>query len=107
MKRLGVLVAATMLSAPVAFAVTATPLPSSARLLTAREVIALYDGATLAFDNYEFDKSIRGTSHLDFKKGVIHGDYAYGGAEKRTFKGTIRMKRNNFCYTIGKTKKTA
>jgi hypothetical protein len=104
MTKVSLLAALAMLYAPAALALKAPPLPSSAKPLSAKEVIELYDGATIAFDNYEFDKSLTGTSHMDFKKKTIHGDYVYGDEAKKTFKGKIRMKSDNFCYKVNKNK---
>lgn len=104
MKRIGLFIAVTMFFAPAALAVEAPSLPASAKLLGSQEVVALYDGAAVAFDNFEADKPVKGTSHPDFKKGAIHGDYVYGSEKKKTFKGKIRMKGDSFCYKIGKEK---
>jgi hypothetical protein len=89
-------------------AVLATPavaqgapaLPATAKKLSGKEIATLYDGATVAFSNFTKDKPLTGKVTYDLKAKSQSGDFTYG-SQTGTFKGSIRVKGDTFCYTDG------
>jgi hypothetical protein len=86
-----------------AVALNAKRVPPTAKKLTAEEIIRLYDGHTVAFSNSSMNKPLTGEFTFDFKTKTIAGTYRFGD-DKGAFKGTIRMKGDNYCYKVRKNK---
>jgi hypothetical protein len=92
-----------LVSSPAA-AIKSPKLPSTAKKLTAAEIIRLYDGRTMSFSNFSLNKPLTGEVTVSFKTKTISGTYVFGD-EKGEFKGKIRMKGDNYCYSVGKKSK--
>jgi len=95
---------AFLLTVP-AFAIKGPRLPSTARKLSADEIVKLYDGHTISFSNFTLDKPLTGQFTVNYKAKTISGTYAYG-AETGTFKGAVRMNGDSYCYRVRKGKET-
>ena len=85
-------------------ALEAPKIPATAKKLSGSEISALYEGSTIAFNNFTMDKSLTGTVAVNIKGGTQSGSYMIGGAEKGEFKGTNRIRGDRFCYVNGKEK---
>jgi Protein of unknown function (DUF995) len=79
-----------------AFAADKVVLPPDAKMLTAAEVIAAYDGKSYAWDHPNTDK-VKGTVTFDFKKGYMSGTWN-DGKSKGEWEGKITMKGDQYCY---------
>jgi hypothetical protein len=88
-----------------ALALEAPELPSSAKKLSGSEIVALYDGATIAFNNFTSKLPLTGTDTYNFAKKSHSGSYSIGG-KRGTFTGQIRVKGDMFCHREGKGKET-
>jgi hypothetical protein len=86
-----------------ALAIQAPRLPSAAKKLTAEEIIKLYDGHTISFNNFTLNKPLTGQFTFNYKTKTIAGTYVYG-TENGTFKGTIQISGDNYCYKVRKGK---
>ena len=86
-----------------AFAVKAPRLPSTAQKLSAEEIIKLYDGHTISFNNFSLDKPLTGVFTVNYKAKTVSGTYVYG-AEKGTFKGAVWISGDDYCYSVRKGK---
>ena len=86
-----------------AFALKGPRLPSTAKKLTAEEIIKLYDGRTISFNNFTLNKPLTGSFTLNYKNKLISGSYVFG-TEKGTFKGAIRLSDDKFCSKVRKGK---
>ncbi|HEY1781399.1 MAG TPA: hypothetical protein VGG79_13390 [Roseiarcus sp.] len=83
-----------------AFAEGAPALPASAKKLPGKEITALYDGATVNFNNYTMKQSLTGTDTYDLRAHSHHGTYTLGG-KSGSFSGTARVKGDQFCHREG------
>ncbi len=101
MLRTGVVVLGLTLLAAPALAQSAPALPASAKKLSGKEIAALYDGATVSFNNFTKDKPLTGKATYDLKANSQSGEFNYGG-QTGTFKGAIRVKGDTFCFTENK-----
>lgn len=86
-----------------ALAIKGPRLPSDAKKLTAGEIIKLYDGRTISFNNFTLNKTLTGSFTLNYKTKTISGSYTFG-TEKGTFKGAVRLNGDKFCYKVRKGK---
>jgi len=94
------------LTLPVLAAAPTPPtLPPTAKKLTGPEIVKLYDGATITWNNFTQKTEMAGTTTFDFKKGTQTGTWE-GGGKKGTFTGKIRVKGDLWCYKIGNNKET-
>ena len=86
-------------------AVAETPpkLPPTAKKLTGAEITALYDGATIAWNNFTQKITMIGTATFDLKKKTQSRTWQ-GGGKSGTFTGTARVKGSKFCHKVGNTK---
>jgi hypothetical protein len=84
-------------------AVEAPSLPSSAKKLTGKEIAALYDGATVAFNNFTMAQPLTGTVTYDLKSHKHHGTYKLG-EQGGQFTGALRIKGDQFCHAEGNSK---
>ena len=86
-----------MVAVPV-LASGAPSVPTTAKTLSGNEIAALYDGSTLKFKNFTFNKEpLTGTVTFDFKdltqSGTATGYGHYGGV--------IRLDGDQFCHKEG------
>jgi hypothetical protein len=88
-----------------AFAIDAPKLPASAKKLSGKEIVALYDGATVSFNNFTAKESLTGTVTYDFKSKTHKGHYVLG-TQSGDFEGPIRINGNTFCHKENKGKET-
>jgi hypothetical protein len=95
---------ALLLTVP-ALAVNAPRLPSTAKKLTGAEIIKLYDGHTISFNNFSLNKPLSGQFTFNYKAKTISGTYVFG-TEKGTFKGSIRISGDSYCYKVRKGKES-
>ena len=86
-----------------AFAVKAPRLPPTANKLSAEEIIELYDGHTISFNNFTLDKPMTGVFTVNYKAKTVSGTYVYG-TEKGTFKATVQISGDKYCYRVRKGK---
>jgi hypothetical protein len=83
-----------------ALAEGAPALPASAKKLNGKEVAALYDGATVNFNNFTMKQPLTGTDTYDLKARVHQGTYTLGG-KSGSFSGAARVKGDQFCHREG------
>jgi hypothetical protein len=88
---------------PAFAAVTAPPLPSTAKKLTGAEIIALYDGASITWDNFSQKQEMTGTADLDLKKKTQTGTWQ-SGKDSGNFSGTAMVKGDKFCHRVKPSK---
>lgn len=88
-----------------AYAAKAPSLPPGAKKLSGKEIVALYDGSAVDFDNYTMVMSLAGTGRYDFKHKSIAGNFVMGD-KKGKFTGSIRIKGDRFCYKVNAPKET-
>ena len=93
---------AFLLTVP-ALAVKAPRRPSAAQKLTAQEIIKLYDGHTVSFNNFTLDKPLNGVFTINYQAKTVSGTYVFG-TEKGTFKGSVRISGDDYCYRVRKGK---
>jgi len=93
---------AFLLTVP-ALAIKAPRLPATAKKLTAEQIVKLYDGRTISFNNFTLNKPLTGQFTLNFRTKTIAGTYTFG-TEKGTFKGAIRISGDSYCYKVRKGK---
>jgi hypothetical protein len=88
-----------------ALAAEAPKVPVSAKKLTSAEILKLYDNQTFAYEAYMKDGVGTGTATYDFtaKKNKVNWTM---GNKSGTAQGSIRIKSNQFCYTIGGAKES-
>jgi hypothetical protein len=101
MRLIAILIGLVFLLSSPASAIKSPRLPSTAKKLTAAEIVRLYDGHTMSFSNFTLNKPLSGEVSVSFKTKTITGTYVFGD-DKGTFKGTIRMKGDYYCYNVGK-----
>jgi hypothetical protein len=75
-------------------------LPASAKKLTGKEIAALYDGATVSFENFTMKSPLTGTDTYDLKAHLHQGTYTLGN-KSGAFSGAARVKGNQFCHREG------
>jgi hypothetical protein len=97
------LIASVFLVTVSASAIKGPRLPSTAKKLTTEEIIRLYDGHTISFNNFTLNKPLTGAFTINYKAKAISGSYTFG-TEKGTFKGTLRISGDNYCYKVRKGK---
>ena len=83
-----------------AFAESAPALPTSAKKLTGKEITALYDGATVNFNNFTMKQPLTGTDTYDLKAHSHQGTYTLAG-KSGSFSGAARVKGDQFCHREG------
>jgi len=91
---------ALVLLAKPAFAVEAPQLPASAKKLSGTEILTLYGGSTVTFNNFTKDKPLSGTVTYDLKKKMHSGTYNLGG-QRGQFSGVNRVNGDQFCHKEG------
>lgn len=91
------------LSCTPAVALDAPQLPATAKKLTGPEIKALYDGASVSFNNFTQKVALTGTDTYDLGKNTHAGTFSIGG-KTGTFKGSIRIKGDLFCHKEGSGK---
>ena len=91
---------AFVLLANAALAENPPSLPASAKKLTGKEITALYDGATINFNNFTMKQPLTGTDTYDLKAHSHQGTYTLGG-KSGTFSGGARVKGDQFCHREG------
>jgi hypothetical protein len=97
---------ALVLSTICAMALEAPALPTTAKKLTGKDIVALYDGSTVKFNNFTKDKPLTGSVTYDLKTKSAAGNYVYGGSASANFSQRIRINGSKFCYQVGKDKET-
>jgi hypothetical protein len=70
--------------------------PASAKKLNAAEIIGLYEGAYATFDNVK-DK-VKGDIFYSLKDKAMFGIYNLANGDRGIFRGTARVKGDQFCY---------
>jgi hypothetical protein len=91
---------ACVLLANAAFAESPPALPASAKKLTGKEIAALYDGATVSFNNFTMKQPLTGTDTYGLKAHAHQGTYTLGG-KSGSFSGAARVKGDQFCHREG------
>jgi len=83
-----------------AFAAEAPALPSSAKKLSADQIVKLYDGNTFAYTSYTRFGVATGSVTYDLANNASHGTYELGWHRGR-INGRIHMDGDRFCYKVG------
>jgi hypothetical protein len=95
---LGVLAFVSLANA--ALAENPPALPAAAKKLTNKEITALYDGATVNFNNFTMKQPLTGADTYDLKAHSHQGTYTLGG-KSGNFSGAARVKGDQFCHREG------
>ena len=93
-----------ILTTGIATAATAAHVPASARKLTGAEIVRLYDNTWFRFHNY-MKPVTTGTFLVNFAARTASGTYKTG-KRRGNWRGTVRIRGDKFCRTIGKQRET-